>query len=395
MFSTEQNGTHEASNSTKEIELTIINYTAVQVIFYIFYFLIFVLGIFGNILVSYIVCSNKAMQTVTNMFIMNLAFSDIMLCIMAVPFTPLYSFIGKWIFGRIICHLVPYVQASSVYVSTLTLTAIAIDRYFVIIHPFRQRMKLSTCTGIIFGIWFFSMVITLPYGIYMNILEDGMYCEENWPVENIERYFGCFTILMQCVVPFCVIAYCYIRISFRLNQRAKSRPGTKSARKEELDRERKRRTNRMLISMVTIFGICWLPWNIINLIHDFTHNQAKGSWPYFHLFFFLAHLMAMSSTCYNPFLYAWLNENFRKEFKQILPCISKRVSRRFCNGNDHTQDTLLQSTASNSAIRCLEPREPTAERNAWSSPVYEGGVRLNVMTKEETIATTETREHAL
>ena len=28
----------------------------------------------------------------------------------------------------------------------------------------------------------------------------------------------------------------------------------------------------------------------------------------------------MSSTCYNPFLYAWLNENFRKEFKQVLPC---------------------------------------------------------------------------
>jgi hypothetical protein len=26
----------------------------------------------------------------------------------------------------------------------------------------------------------------------------------------------------------------------------------------------------------------------------------------------------MSSCCYNPFLYAWLNENFRKEFKKML-----------------------------------------------------------------------------
>lgn len=394
MYSTEGNITQDITNTTKDIELTIINYTAVQIIFYIFYSVIFVLGIFGNILVSYIVCSNKAMQTVTNMFIMNLAFSDIILCIMAVPFTPMYSFIGKWIFGRVICHLVPYVQASSVYVSTLTLTAIAIDRYFVIIHPFRQRMKLSTCTAIILGIWFFSMVITLPYGIYMNILDNGKYCEENWPVENIEQFFGCFTIIMQCVVPFCIIAFCYICISIRLNRRAKSRPGTKSARKEELDRERKRRTNRMLIAMVTIFGICWLPWNVINLIHDFA--ESRDSWPYFHLCFFLAHLMAMSSTCYNPFLYAWLNENFRKEFKQILPCISKRVSRRFCNGNDHTQDTLLQSTVSNSAVRYLEPREPTAERNAWSSPVFEAGnVRMNVITKDESLVTTETREHAL
>ncbi|GLV44905.1 short neuropeptide F receptor [Carabus blaptoides fortunei] len=311
---------------------------------------------------------------------------------MAVPFTPLYSFIGKWIFGKEICHLVPYVQASSVYVSTLTLTGIAIDRYFVIIHPFRQRMKLSTCTAIICSIWLFSMVITLPYGIYMNVVEDGKYCEENWPLEKFEQYFGCFTIIMQCVLPFCIIAFCYICISVRLNRRAKSKPGTKSARKEELDRERKRRTNRMLISMVTIFGICWLPWNIINVIHDFI--QSRESWQYFHLYFFLAHLMAMSSTCYNPFLYAWLNENFRKEFKQILPCISKRVSRRFCNGNDHTQDTLLQSTVSNSA-RCLEPREPTAERIAWSTPNYDrSNVRLDVI-KEDTVGTSLTREHAL
>lgn len=41
----------------------------------------------------------------------------------------------------------------------------------------------------------------------------------------------------------------------------------------------------------------------------------------FSFFFFSTHLVAMSSVIYNPFLYAWLNENFRKEFKQILPCL--------------------------------------------------------------------------
>lgn len=37
---------------------------------------------------------------------------------------------------------------------------------------------------------------------------------------------------------------------------------------------------------------------------------------------FLAHTVAMSSTCYNVFLYAWLNDNFRKELKRVLPCFS-------------------------------------------------------------------------
>jgi len=111
----------------------------VQALFCVIYTSIFVLGVFGNVLVCYVVGRNKAMQTVTNFFITNLALSDILLCVLAVPFTPLYSFLGRWIFGQILCHLVTYAQGTSVYISTLTLTSIAIDRYFVIIHPFQVR----------------------------------------------------------------------------------------------------------------------------------------------------------------------------------------------------------------------------------------------------------------
>lgn len=32
-----------------------------------------------------------------------------------------------------------------------------------------------------------------------------------------------------------------------------------------------------------------------------------------------------SSTIYNPFLYAWLNDNFRKEFRQLLPCLFRVI----------------------------------------------------------------------
>ena len=39
-------------------------------------------------------------------------------------------------------------------------------------------------------------------------------------------------------------------------------------------------------------------------------------------FSFLAHTSAMSSTCYNVFLYAWLNDIFRKELERILPCFT-------------------------------------------------------------------------
>lgn len=318
----DRNGTHD----------DIIENKVVQALFFILYTAIFVLGIFGNVLVCYVVFRNKAMQTVTNLFITNLALSDILLCVLAVPFTPLYTFLGKWVFGKVICHLVPYAQGTSVYISTLTLTSIAIDRFFVIIYPFHPRMKLSTCIIIIMSIWMFSILVTLPYGIYMkyteNINSSGVnvsYCEENWPSENFRMIFGCLTSTMQFVIPFFMMAFCYILVSHRLNDRARSKPGSKSSRKEEADRERKRRTNRMLIAMVVIFLISWLPLNVINIFNDFYIHAAN--WPYYFLCFFMVHSLAMSSTCYNPFLYAWLNENFRKEFKQVLPGFDSTASR--------------------------------------------------------------------
>ena len=82
-----------------------------RIIFYSIYFLIFVVGITGNVLVCYVVYRQSSMHTPTNMFIANLALSDILLCLFCVPFTPLYLLTFKeWIFGRIFCHLVAFAQ---------------------------------------------------------------------------------------------------------------------------------------------------------------------------------------------------------------------------------------------------------------------------------------------
>jgi len=84
---------------------------ALKVFFYGLYILIFILGIAGNALVCYVVLRNSSMHTVTNMFITNLALSDVLLCVFAVPFTPLYLLTyKKWVFGTALCHLVPFAQ---------------------------------------------------------------------------------------------------------------------------------------------------------------------------------------------------------------------------------------------------------------------------------------------
>lgn len=83
-----------------------------------------------------------------------------------------------------------------VYLSTLTLTSIAIDRFFVIIFPFRPRMKICTCLLILLLIWIFAILLTFPYGYYMKISDmsvDGVMvalCDESWPTEDNRWAWG-------------------------------------------------------------------------------------------------------------------------------------------------------------------------------------------------------------
>lgn len=84
-------------------------------------------------LVVYIVAARRAMQSITNIFIANLAVSDVIMCLLAVPFTPISGLLQSWPFGEALCHIVPMTMGVSVHVSTLTSTAIAVDRYFVIV----------------------------------------------------------------------------------------------------------------------------------------------------------------------------------------------------------------------------------------------------------------------
>jgi len=311
------------------------------------YSVIFVLGVAGNILVVYVVARNSMMQTITNVFIANLAVSDIMMCLLAVPFTPISGLLQAWPFGQALCHLVPMTLGVSVYVSTLTSTAIAVDRYCVIVHPFLRRMHISACLVLIAVIWLVATSISMPLALYQHLvwIADGEFysCEENWPGSASRQLFTIISIVLQYVVPCIVIIYCYSRVSLALRRRARRAIGNSSRLstcmtddehgelRSRMKLRRKRRTNRMLIAMVAIFAVCWLPLNVIFL--SLEYDESLGASPYFLLIFFAAHVIAMSSTVYNPFLYAWMNDNFRKEFRRVFPCLRTPTS---CRGAAHS-----------------------------------------------------------
>lgn len=359
---------------------------AIVFVLSLLYVIAFLLGMFGNFLVCFVVCRQRTMQTVTNFFITNLAVADVLLCLFCVTLTPTYTFVGKWMFGKFLCHLVAFLQCFCVYLSTLTLTSIAIDRFFVIIFPFRPRMKISTCCIILVLIWLVAILLTFPYGYFVQIKMELMdnevvpLCNEAWPTEDDRKLFGTVTSVLQFFLPFFIILVCYLCIFVKLQRNKKKLSKTKNSKKKNSNEKvlrKKTTTNQMLVLMVGIFGTCWLPLNVINMLEDFNLNINESE--YYNFLFFLTHLLAMSSVIYNPFLYAWLNENFRKEFKQILPCLFVKFSthRELKNPKNFLNSLSRKKNGGENLIR---GDGKTVQETTFLQPHHE-----NVMISVETV----------
>lgn len=80
-----------------------------------FYMMILTLSIIGNLLVITTLVQNRRMRTITNVFLLNLAFSDIMLGVLCVPFTLVGTILRDFIFGELLCKLIPFLQGRMVF----------------------------------------------------------------------------------------------------------------------------------------------------------------------------------------------------------------------------------------------------------------------------------------
>lgn len=76
------------------------------------YLIIFLLAVVGNVLVILTLVHNKRMRTVTNLFLLNLAISDLLLGIFCMPFTLVGMLLRDFIFGELMCKLLPYLQGT-------------------------------------------------------------------------------------------------------------------------------------------------------------------------------------------------------------------------------------------------------------------------------------------
>ena len=71
----------------------------------------------------------------------------------------------------------------------------------------------------------------------------------------------------------------------------------------------------MLSTVVLLFGLCWLPYHIVYMYLDWNQSQLNRALTSFILF---SQWLVFANSACNPFVYAVLNENYRREFAVMV-----------------------------------------------------------------------------
>ncbi|XP_023342182.1 RYamide receptor isoform X2 [Eurytemora carolleeae] len=292
----------------------------------------------GNLLVVYIIMASRRMQTVTNLYIGNLAMADIILAIFCIPFQA--ALLQRWNLPAVLCKLCPFIQILSVNVSVWTLLGICLDRFKAIIYPLRLRQTKTKAWIIIISIWALGCILAVPWGIvhkYQQVMDEvngGLkpFCAVEWTVDQDEIHswqsdvFQVYCIVLSVLeyyAPILVSSICYSKMAHKLW--IHKTPGQADIRRDDRINKNKKKVIKMLVVVVVVFAICWLPWQLYHVVGIL--YPAINRYKYINVVYIISHWLAMSNSCYNPFIYAILSEKFQREFRV-------RLSRIFCRSNE-------------------------------------------------------------
>uniref|UniRef100_A0A8C9PJX5 G-protein coupled receptors family 1 profile domain-containing protein n=1 Tax=Spermophilus dauricus TaxID=99837 RepID=A0A8C9PJX5_SPEDA len=296
---------------------------AAKIILSVAYAVIIMVSLFGNSLVCQVFIKHKEINKSTGLLIFNLAISDILIILLNSPFALARFLSGQWVFGRIMCHVSRFAQYCSLHVSTLTLMAVAMDRHRVILHPTKPRLTHSQSILTVVLIWSLAVFLALPHAIYQNlfyVIIVRSHCLPAFPGPSklVGKYVDLGTFGLLYILPLLVIVITYSHLGKRLW--IQNSVGDASARQLMAHYQKRKKSIRMLILIVMVFAICWFPLNCYVVLISSADIETES------VLFYAFHWFAMSSTCYNPFIYCWLNRSFRAKLRSIASCQMQRPS---------------------------------------------------------------------
>ena len=295
----------------------------------LFGWLLSVLTATGNGFVVFLVARNRRLHSPANWLVLSLAVADFGVGIFIFP-------MGYLCNNVVTCNMRVYILFFwfLVHSSVTNLCSLAWDRYTVIVHPFKYLPSLTARRPgvVILLVWLVPLAISLSMGL-------GMYATNSLTARRVLRLTGvsAFDILSCALLFYAIVRILIVTRAQSLQDAAmesvmrnlqtlKNQCSTETAAPQ--CRRKKHNTARFIIAIVTFFLGCHVVTNGL-VIHIMFVSEVddNAGW--------VGTLLLVTNSAVNPFVYAFLKQDIKKEISQF----NCRKSRRNLNSERSSRST--------------------------------------------------------
>lgn len=276
------------------------------------YSVVFVIGLVGNILVVLVLMQYKRLKSMTSIYLLNLAISDLIF-LFTLPFWIDYKVKDDWIFGDAMCKLLSGFYFMGLYSEIFFIILLTIDRYLAIVHAVFALRARTITFGIITSIvvWVLAVLASVP-GLYFSKTQwefTHHTCSIHFPPESFTKWkqFQALKLnIMGLVLPLLVMIVCYTGIIKILLRRPN---------------EKKAKAVRLIFVIMIIFFLFWTPYNLgvfVAAFQDSLFTRKCEQSRQLDLAIQVTEVIAYTHCCINPVIYVFVGERFRKYLRQLF-----------------------------------------------------------------------------
>ena len=279
------------------------------ILFTVLYAITMIVSWVGNTGLIYIVWKKPEVRSLTSFMFVNMAVADLLVTLVMMPYSIAFLYTEanwpiKGAFGDFTCRAVMFSTYVTVMASILSLTFIAVDRFYAIILPCRRRVWFRKAKILTPLIWLLSMVLMSIIPVTYRLSRAGIYCGLNFEIWGDEaagiRGVLLYLFAIAYLIPLCVITILYVKTIQKLWFHQKDGENTVQAQRRQ--RLRNRKVVRALVMVVVIFALCWLP---THAYHIFLAITEWGNAPLLAIYF--CYWFGHANSAINPWLYISFN----------------------------------------------------------------------------------------
>lgn len=213
------------------------NKTTLYILIIVFSLMI-IIAFLLNILILFTVLISKNLHKPNILLSLNLIIANIASATICMPFVMNHIvFQASWING-LTCKLIPFIQAVTVFVISITVTMISIHRYHMITslkkNKFRILKQFDELNKLVkkftrhkfffsFLIWLIAILLSCPILVYQEFKTLGVKnlfemkaCLEQYP-ESIHIIYAVLTFIIAFIIPIICLTYFHYKIKLYLN----------------------------------------------------------------------------------------------------------------------------------------------------------------------------------